>query len=40
MADPEKDLAIAIVFNGMCGDAKHTIRVNETLTRVYEDLGM
>jgi CubicO group peptidase (beta-lactamase class C family) len=38
MADPVNDLVVAMVFNGMCGDAKHTMRINQTMTMIYEDL--
>lgn len=40
LADPNHNLALALVFNGLCGDDKHTRRINETLSRVYQDLGL
>ena len=39
-ADPEHQLAVAIVFNGMPGEAKHQQRINPILEALYEDLGL
>jgi CubicO group peptidase (beta-lactamase class C family) len=38
-ADPEKQLAVAIAWNGRPGEAAHDRRLRETLAAVYEDLG-
>jgi CubicO group peptidase (beta-lactamase class C family) len=38
-ADPEHDLAVAILWNGMPGEPKHQVRQRETLSALYEDLG-
>ncbi len=40
MADPEHGLAVAIVWNGMCGDPRHDKRLRETLAAVYQDLEL
>ena len=40
MADPEHGLVVAIMFNGMAGEARHQPRMRETLAAVYEDLGL
>lgn len=40
MADPEHDLAIVVVFNGMPGDAAHQQRMHAVLGAIYEDLGL
>lgn len=37
-ADPQHQLAVAIVFNGMPGEAKHQQRINPILEALYEDL--
>ena len=39
-ADPEHQLAAALVFNGMPGEAKHQQRVNPVLEALYSDLNM
>ncbi|HEY7120566.1 MAG TPA: serine hydrolase domain-containing protein [Tepidisphaeraceae bacterium] len=39
-ADPERALAVAVVFNGMPGEAAHQSRIRATLAAVYEDLGL
>ena len=39
-ADPENDLAIAIVFNGTPGEVKHDRRIREVLTMMYEEMGI
>ena len=39
MYDPEHRLAIGLVFNGMCGDARHDKRLRETMKAIYEDVG-
>lgn len=39
-ADPEHGLAVAVAFNGMPGEAKHTKRIRNFATAVYEDLGL
>lgn len=38
-ADPERQLVVAVVFNGMPGEAKHDVRMRKLLTLLYEDLG-
>jgi CubicO group peptidase (beta-lactamase class C family) len=37
-ADPEHDLAVAIVWNGRPGEQRHDQRLRETLAALYEDL--
>ena len=37
-ADPENDLAVAIVFNGTPGEAAHDRRIREVLSTLYEEL--
>ena len=39
-ADPRHGLAVAIVWNGTPGEPKHQRRARETLTALYEDLGL
>jgi len=39
-ADPEHGLAVALLFNGMPGEARHHVRVREVLSALYEDLGL
>ena len=39
-ADPERGLAVAIVWNGRPGEARHDQRLRETLTALYEDLRL
>jgi CubicO group peptidase (beta-lactamase class C family) len=40
MGDPEHGLVIALVFNGMAGEAVHQIRMRSTLAAIYEDLQL
>lgn len=39
-ADPEHQLVVATVFNGMPGEAKHQQRINPILEALYEDLEL
>ena len=39
-ADPTHGLAVAVVFNGMCGEPKHQRRMVEVLDALYQDLGL
>jgi CubicO group peptidase (beta-lactamase class C family) len=39
-ADPENDLVVVVVFNGLPGQAKHQARMRETLVAIYEDLEL
>ena len=39
-ADPAHGLVVAIVWNGTPGEPKHQRRARETLTALYEDLGL
>ncbi|HWA98061.1 MAG TPA: serine hydrolase domain-containing protein [Pirellulales bacterium] len=39
-ADPKYRLAVAIVLNGMPGEAKHQVRMRPILQALYEDLGL
>jgi CubicO group peptidase (beta-lactamase class C family) len=39
-ADPEHDLAVAIVWNGRPGEAPHDQRLRQTLAALYEDLRL
>jgi CubicO group peptidase (beta-lactamase class C family) len=39
-ADPEHQLAVAVVLNGMAGEAAHQARMRAILAAVYEDLGL
>jgi CubicO group peptidase (beta-lactamase class C family) len=39
-ADPEHGLAVALVLNGMPGEARHHARMREILSALYEDLGL
>lgn len=39
-ADPEYDLAVAVVFNGQPGEPAHQKRMHAVLTALYEDLGL
>lgn len=39
-ADPEHGLVVAVVFNGMPGEAAHNNRVREVASATYEDLGL
>jgi len=39
-ADPKHGLVVAIVWNGTPGEPRHQARARETLTALYEDLGL
>lgn len=39
-ADPEHRLAAAVILNGTPGEPRHTIRIRDLLTALYEDLGL
>ena len=39
-ADPEHDLAVAVVFNGQPGEPAHQKRMYDLLASLYEDLGL
>lgn len=39
-ADPDNNLVAAIVFNGMCGEKNHQVRIREVLSAMYQDLGI
>ena len=39
-ADPDRALAVAIVWNGRPGEPRHDRRLRDTLTALYEDLGL
>ena len=39
-ADPEHDLAVAILWNGRPGEQRHDRRLRETMTALYVDLGL
>ena len=39
-ADPEHDLAVAMVFNGMPGELRHDRRLRMVTVAIYEDLGL
>ena len=38
-ADPERNLAVALVWNGRPGEARHDQRLRATLAALYTDLG-
>ncbi len=38
-ADPDRRLVVAVVFNGMPGEARHEERMRRFLAALYEDLG-
>ena len=40
MCDPDAGLVAAVVFDGQPGDAKHSRRVHEVWSALYEDLGL
>jgi len=40
LADPERDLVVALMFNGMPGEVKHQQRMRAALTAIYEDLEL
>jgi len=39
-ADPEHELAVVIIFNGLPGEPKHQKRVHEVNSALYRDLGL
>jgi CubicO group peptidase (beta-lactamase class C family) len=39
-ADPEHDLVVALVCNGMPGEPRHNKRARDLNTAIYEDLGL
>ena len=39
-ADPEYGLAVALILNGMPGEARHHVRMREILAALYEDLDL
>lgn len=39
-ADPKYGLAIAVVLNGTCGEARHQPRMRAVLEAIYRDLGI
>lgn len=39
-ADPDRQLVVALVFNGMPGDRKHDARLRTVLAALYTDLGL
>ena len=40
MADPEHALVVALVFNGMPGEARHQRRIRAVIEALYVDLGL
>lgn len=40
LADPERQLVVALVFNGMPGERKHDVRLRAVLAALYIDLGL
>jgi len=38
-ADPERDLAVALAWNGLIEPERHDLRLREALDALYEDLG-
>ena len=40
LADPDNGLAVALVFNGMAGEARHHRRTRRVVNAIYEDLGL
>lgn len=40
MADPEYGLVVAVVFNGMPGEAAHAARMRSLMAAIYEDLSL
>jgi hypothetical protein len=40
LVDPENQLVVIIIFNGMPGEEAHQKRMRATLAAVYEDLGI
>jgi CubicO group peptidase (beta-lactamase class C family) len=39
-ADPERGLAVSLIFNGMPGEPAHDRRLKQTLAAVYEAVGI
>lgn len=39
-ADPERELVVAIGFNGMPGGARHSKRIRDVATAIYGDVGL
>jgi CubicO group peptidase (beta-lactamase class C family) len=39
-ADPEHDLAVAVIFHGSPGEEAHQTRMREVLSLLYESLGL
>ncbi len=39
-ADPEHGLVVAVIFNGLPGEARHDRRVKRLVAAIYEDLGL
>ena len=39
-ADPEHGLAVALIFNGRCGEERHDQRLRSVLAALYEDLHL
>ena len=39
-ADPERELVVAVVLNGMPGERKHNNRIRDINSAIYEDLGL
>ncbi len=39
-ADPTHGLAVAVVFNGLCGEPKHQQRMMDVLEALYQDLNL
>ncbi len=39
-ADPENDVVVALVLNGMPGEKRHSERIRDLLSAIYEDLGI
>jgi CubicO group peptidase (beta-lactamase class C family) len=40
LADPENQLAVALVFNGAPGEGAHDQRIRAVLGTLYEELGI
>jgi CubicO group peptidase (beta-lactamase class C family) len=40
LADPERGLAVAVVFNGLPGEKEHQPRMRRVLALIYEELGL
>jgi CubicO group peptidase (beta-lactamase class C family) len=40
MADPDYDLVVVVVFNGAPGEARHNVRIRQTMTILYEELSL